>query len=149
MKKVLLALFVLVASSVLASAQIAPGRAPLPENNQDILYQNGQYVELLAQQNKLLQSRKIAKIVSLTGAGVAAIGSATTVFSALLNYDPEVGGEIEVSPAGSILTSVGSIAMAVGGIWLLVNDFKLINSQKRINENLILRYGPTGVALQF
>ena len=97
----------------------------------------------------MLQSRKIAKIVSLTGAGVAAIGSATTVFSALLNYDPEVGGEIEVSPAGSILTSVGSIAMAVGGIWLLVNDFKLINSQKRINENLILRYGPTGVALQF
>ena len=145
MKKIFVAILFLLASSLLAKAQIAPGRSPGSVLPPEVLAQNTQYVDLLSYQNHLLKNRKTALIVSLAGAGVGVIGSMVTVAS----IDASGGTYTIDSPVGSALMGIGSIAVTTGGIWLLINEFKLIDSQKRINEHLILRYGPDGVRLQF
>ena len=101
---------------------------------------NTQHSLLLDNQNKLLKNRKIATIISLAGGGIGAIG-ATMVSVA------SVQGQ--ASPSGTALYLVGGAATAVGGVWLIVNEFKLINNQTQINDHLKLRLTSSGVALEF
>ena len=56
---------------------------------------------------------------------------------------------VDVPVAATVGIVAGELAFLTGGIWMIVNEFKMVNSQRKINDHLILRYGPNGVALQF
>ena len=85
-------------------------------------------ISLLTRENNLLQRRKTALTISLVGLGTTAIGTAV-----------EAPG----------LVVLGGAATLVGGVWLIVNEFKLINVQQQINKKLILQINPNGVILRF
>ena len=85
-------------------------------------------ISLLTRENNLLQRRKTALTISLVGLGTTAFGTAV-----------EAPG----------LVVLGGAATLVGGVWLIVNEFKLINVQQQINKKLILQINPNGVALRF
>ena len=55
---------------------------------------------------------------------------------------------VDVPVAATVGIVAGELAFLTGGIWMIVNEFKMVNSQRKINDHLILRYGPNGVALQ-
>lgn len=101
---------------------------------------NTRYTMLLEDQNSLLKQRKTAIIMSLAGSVVGGLGSAIVTTSA------ENG---ESSPVGTVMAITGGACTLAGGVWLLMNEFQLINSQKAINNHLRLRYSPTGVVLEF
>ena len=101
---------------------------------------NTRYTMLLEDQNSLLKQRKTAIIMSLAGSVVGGLGSAIVTTSA------ENG---ESSPVGTVMAITGGACTLAGGVWLLMNEFQLINSQKAINDHLRLRYSPTGVVLEF
>lgn len=101
---------------------------------------NTRYTMLLEDQNSLLKQRKTAIIMSLAGGVVGGLGSAIVTTSA------ENG---ESSPVGTVMAITGGACTLAGGVWLLMNEFQLINSQKAINNHLRLRYSPTGIALEF
>ncbi len=97
---------------------------------------NWQYVDLLKRQNTLLSERTTAICLSLGGSFLVGVASS-----------------LENTGASSDLVNVfgytGAVMGLVGGVWMLVNEFQLIQSRKKINNHLILRYGPNGIALQF
>lgn len=142
MKKILVIFALLLISIPKMSAQVRPeSQKDMPgfATAQEIDWTT-RYSLLLDNQNKLLQNRKIATIVGLAGGFVGGIGSTMISVSAT---------EGEASPAGTAMVLVGGTAAAVGGVWLLVNEFKLINNQRQINDHLKLRLTPGGVALEF
>lgn len=140
MKKIIFLAIAVVLSTTLTSAQtIKKGQLSNQQGpvvgqvlTEDDIW-NYNEVELLDFQNKLLNRRKTALIISLCGAGITGIGAA-------------IGPN---SDAGAGIATVGSIAVLTGGIWYVVNEFKLINSQKRLNEHMRLKCTPTSIALEF
>ena len=150
MKKVLFALAVLMASALVANAQIAPGREFKEVLPPEVLAQNTQYVDLLAYQNHLLKNRKTALIVSLSGIGTVTVSTIIGFAGALYSYNSNTGGvDIQFPVYATAGQLAGSVAATTGAVWYLVNEFKMINAQKKINNHLILRYGPDGVKLMF
>jgi len=142
MKKLIIAIVVLLASVGMANAQ---ERVPVKHqpgfNNPGAVSLNTDYAYLLNNQNRLLQNRKVALTLSIAGGAVAGIGSSVLQMAMM---------EEDGNPTpGAIITAVGGTCALVGGIWTMINEFKLIESQKKINDNLLLRFGPGGVALQF
>ncbi len=85
-------------------------------------------ISLLTRENNLLKSRKTALTISLIGIGVTTLGTAVE---------------------GPGLVVLGGAATLVGGVWLIVNEYKLINVQQQINKKLILQINPNGVVLKF
>ena len=148
MKKVLLALVALVASAVLSNAQIAPGRGM--NRSAEVTALNTQYADLLSYQNHLLKNRKTAMIVTLSGLGVCVTSGVLGVAGVTFQYNSRGDVEmVDVPVAATVGIVAGELAFLTGGIWMIVNEFKMVNSQRKINDHLILRYGPNGVALQF
>ena len=141
MKRFVLILVTVIASTTLMDAQIQWGNGSRRDRNATELnqYQSGQYVEILNRQNRLLTNRKIATCISLGGSALYLIGMNVATMDA----------REKPSNTGYYLAGAGALAAAGGGIWLLVNEFCLINSQKKINNHLIVRYSPGGIALVF
>ena len=141
MKRLVLILVTVIASTTLMDAQIHWGNGSRRDRNATELnqYQSGLYVEMLNRQNRLLTNRKIASCISLGGSALYLIGMNVATMDT----------REKPSNTGYYLAGAGALAAAGGGIWLLVNEFCLINSQKRINNHLIVRYSPGGIALVF
>ena len=141
MKRLVLILVTVIASTTLMDAQIQWGNGSRRDRNATELnqYQSGLYVEMLNRQNRLLTNRKIASCISLGGSALYLIGMNVATMDT----------REKPSNTGYYLAGAGAVAAAGGGIWLLVNEFCLINSQKRINNHLIVRYSPGGIALVF
>ena len=141
MKRFVLILVTVIASTTLMDAQIQWGNGSRRDRNATELnqYQSGLYVEMLNRQNRLLTNRKIASCISLGGSALYLIGMNVATMDT----------REKPSNTGYYLAGAGAVAAAGGGIWLLVNEFCLINSQKKINNHLIVRYSPGGIALVF
>ena len=141
MKRFVLILVTVIASTTLMDAQVQWGNGSRRDRNATELnqYQCGLYVEMLNRQNRLLTNRKIASCISLGGSALYLIGMNVATMDT----------REKPSNTGYYLAGAGAVAAAGGGIWLLVNEFCLINSQKRINNHLIVRYSPGGIALVF
>ena len=137
MKRFVLILVTVIASTTLMDAQVQWGNGFRRDRNATEL--SGQYVEMLNRQNRLLTNRKIASCISLGGSALYLIGMNVATMDA----------REKPSNTGYYLAGAGALAAAGGGIWLLVNEFCLINSQKKINNHLIVRYSPGGIALVF
>ena len=150
MKKILLAIVMFALFAPVMSAQVRPG-APSPGTSgldtqhswpdftsaADIDWAN-RYTILLEDQNSLLQQRKAATILTLAGGLVGGLGA--------VMVQNTTGA---VSPGMTIMCVTGGVAAFSGSIWLLVNGFQMINNEKKINDHLILRCTPGGVALEF
>ena len=136
MKRILLS-FVVLLISVSALAQIKPSTPQVSNGTNSISALDYSQYTLLTQENKLLKNRKTALIVSTVGFGSMIIGETMT-------YN---GGEL--TDSGNVFVGLGGIATLVGGIWLVVNEFKLINVQQQINKNLMLQINPNGLVLRF
>ena len=137
MKRLVLILVTVIASTTLMDAQVQWGNGFRRDRNATEL--SGQYVEMLNRQNRLLTNRKIASCISLGGSALYLIGMNVATMDT----------REKPSNTGYYLAGAGAVAAAGGGIWLLVNEFCLINSQKKINNHLIVRYSPGGIALVF
>ena len=142
MKRLSLFLLLVAFSAAVSNAQIRPDAVkPISENE---VYWNSEYANLLNQQNARLDSRRTAMTVSLAGAGLAVVGTFVGVATAEVN-----DGNATLGLPGVAIMAVGELTTAVGGVWFLINEFNMIKAQKRLNEHLLLKYGPTGVALSF
>lgn len=142
MKKLILFIVVLLASATFANAQVRPDAMPAGHgpNPAEIAAMNTQYVTLLAEQNKLLSRRYSALMVTVAGGCLYEAGS--------ILYSVKVASEQDPS-TGTAFAAVGAITMLAGGVWTLINETNLIVNQKKINEHLMLRYSPSGIALEF
>lgn len=99
-------------------------------------------LDLLSYKNTLLTQRKVALIITLSGSTVGVVG-ASMMFLGMT--DPsDVMSEI-----GKGIMIGGGIVAAAGGIWCVINEFNLMNCERKINDALTLRFGPTGIAIQF
>ena len=149
MRNCILSFLIILASSVLAKAQIAP-RQSLGQGF-DVISQDVQYIDRLSVQNRLLNNRKIAQIISLSGVGISIVSGVLCVEGAIYEVNPRTGenqlAKIPVAPLVGV--AVGEAITLTGTIWLVVNEFKMINAQKKINDHLILRYSPDGIKLMF
>ena len=149
MRKCILSVLIILASSVLAKAQIASGQSLGP--GVDVVSQDVQYIDRLSVQNHLLNNRKAAQIVSLSGVGISIVSGILCLEGCVYEVNPRTGEnqltKIPVAPLVGI--AVGEAITLTGAIWLVVNEFKMIDAQKKINEQLILRYSPTGIKLMF
>lgn len=58
-------------------------------------------------------------------------------------------GRGNITNAGGVIGSIGLVTTVGAGAWLIVNEFQLISTRRKINEKMVLRVTPTGVALQF
>ena len=132
MKRIILS-FVVLLISVSALAQIKPSTPKVSNGTDSISALDYSQYALLTQENKLLNNRKTALIVSSIGFGSVILGE--TVLS---------NGDLT-----DVFVGLGGIATLVGGIWLVVNDFKLINVRQQINKNLMLQINPNGLVLTF
>ena len=142
MKKIF-AILVFFAIAITAVAQV-PNKENLPErpvtftdSDQAVAFEQFAFSELLKRENCLLKQRSIATIITLSG------GVVTTVGMVLRD------GRGNITNAGAVIGSIGLVTTAGAGVWLIVNEFQLISTRRKINEKMVLRVTPTGVALQF
>ena len=142
MKKIF-TILVFFAIAITAVAQV-PHKESLPDrpvtftgSDQAVAFEQFEFSELLKRENSLLKQRTIATIITLSG------GVVTTVGMALRD---ERGN---ITNTGAVLGSIGLLSTTGAGVWLIVNEFQLISTRRKINEKMILRVTPAGVALQF
>ena len=142
MKKIF-AILVFFAIAITAVAQV-PNKENLLEHpvtftdsDQAVAFEQFAFSELLKRENTLLKQRSIATIITLSG------GVVTTVGMVLRD------NRGNVTNAGAVIGSIGLVTTAGAGAWLIVNEFQLISTRRKINEKMVLRVTPTGVALQF
>ena len=142
MKKIF-AILVFFAIAITAVAQV-PNKENLLEHpvtftdsDQAVAFEQFAFSELLKRENTLLKQRTIATIITLSG------GVVTTVGMVLRD------GRGNITNAGAVLGSIGLVTTAGAGVWLIVNEFQLISTRRKINEKMVLRVTPAGVALQF
>ena len=114
-------------------ASAAPGATSLS---------NSEYLTLLQEQNKLLNNRRIETIVAVSGIGTVGVGGLIAFVGAVADADGLMG----VGLTGVVLGGVTTIGSAV---FLGINGTKLLENQTKINNNLILKINPSGLALQF
>ena len=50
---------------------------------------------------------------------------------------------------GTVFALTGIVSGMVGGTWLLVNEYNLISTRKKINEHTIMQITPAGVTISF
>ena len=137
MKKVFIIIIALCVFAVSSRAQVAVPSVPNQAAQANIPVQEYEYVTLLREQNKLLKSFKYSIVAELAGVVAVSFGAEMT---------DEYGN---LTSSGTVLVGAGLAVATVGSIWFLIDSFKLINSQRRINEHLIMKTIPGGVALQF
>ena len=131
-------IFILIAlfSCTLASGQVMPGQV-LPDSKMTISASDYEYYVLLGKQKDLLQKRKYAIVTTLAGSALISVGSVMT----------DDTGHLTESGAATVV--IGELASLVGGIWWIVNEFKVINIQQEIDRKLMLELNPNGLILRF
>ncbi len=141
MKKIIITLIALTVAVLSASAQKATTKtAAAPQTTSAALStQDLNYVNLLNKQNKLLNQRQTALIIGLSGSAFA-----SACYTTLYLIDSKALQEVF-----GIGLYVGAATALAGGVWGIVNEFQLINNKRKINDNLILKVNPNGIALQF
>ena len=100
-------------------------------------FQNAEINKLLEQENRLLTHRSTATIVSLSGSVVTTIGISIRNSNGTINN------------AGQIIATIGAFTTAGAAIWLLVNEFKLISTRRKINSYMQIVLFPTGLKVEF
>lgn len=137
MKKLILTLAVI----VLAVSAFAQENTNVPSSESFTpsftTYQAYEFNSALQKENILLDRRTYALITFIAGDVLMYIGT---------NITDENG---YVTDGGVRLALVGGVATITGAVWLIVNEFKLIETRKKINNNLMLSVSPTGVRLNF
>ena len=140
MKKLII-LLALCLGAYTAHAQMAPMYTDFATTAETSLqapaveFSNGAYLQLMQEQNKLLKRRNIGTIVAVSGIGVIALGGISA-------FAIDDGLGLSIVALGGV-TTIGS------AIYLGINGMKLLNNQTEINNNLILKINPSGLALQF
>lgn len=142
MKKLLLILVGLLVAVISASAQYIDGSVPTDSNEQAAFLQNVNYIQLLNKENKQLNNRAIA--LSLTVGGVALLEIASSSMTEQYN-----DGSTGFTKMGTVFALTGIVSGMVGGTWLLVNEYNLISTRKKINEHTIMQLTPAGVTISF
>lgn len=146
MKKYIISILALCAIATAAAAQIPiqdnlAGKhvvvTGFPEDNQVKNYDLYEFNGLLERENSLLGQRRIATIISLSGSVVTSVG---------LSLRDQNN---RITQTGTVISSVGLLATLGSGVWLIVNEFQLISTRRKINEKTQLRVTPTGVSLHF
>ena len=146
MKKYIISILALCAIATAAAAQIPiqdnlAGKPAVvtgfPEDNQVKNYDLYEFNGLLERENSLLGQRRIATIISLSGSVVTSVG---------LSLRDQNN---RITQTGTVIGSVGLLATLGSGVWLIVNEFQLISTRRKINEKTLLRVTPTGVSLHF
>lgn len=142
MKKIILAIAIMLASASIAKAQYINDaktaeavQAGAPVAFDEATW-NAQHASLVSLQNHYLKSRKIGLIIAVSGSATMALSESM--------FQMTEGNEAFV-----YLALGGALATITGGIWLLDNEFKMIKTQKMINNHLNLKLSPGGVAIQF
>jgi peptidoglycan/LPS O-acetylase OafA/YrhL len=139
MKK-LIVLLALCLAAYTAHAQMAPMYTDFATTAETTLqapaveFSNGAYLQLLQEQNKLLNRRNVGTIVAVSGIGTLALGVAAIVIDDGLGFS---------------IIALGGVTTIGSAIYLGINGMKLLNNQTQINNNLILKINPSGLALQF
>ena len=145
MKRIILTLAIIAVSAGVANAQVRPdAERPMggPEGP-GFCMPDTEYVQLLTDQNQLLGRIRTSIYISLAGSLVPGVCEGIYEVKKQANPDYTIGGGLL---AGVI---VGEAAIITGGVMLLVNELKLIKNQRQINDHLILRATPGGLALEF
>ena len=148
MKKFVIIFLSFIAASVVASAQMPQRMDPSDSlaftrhaatGGQDIMFRRNTVAldQLLSQENEQLSQRTIAMILSLSGGAVTAVGAAQM---------DEYG---YLTPTGKAFAAVGLITASVGEVWLIVNEFQLISTRKKINHYTQLRLTPNCLKYSF
>lgn len=142
MKKIF-AILVFFAIAITAVAQV-PNKENLldhpvtfTDSDQAVAFEQFAFSELLKRENTLLKQRTIATIITLSGGAVTTVGMALRDNRGI------------ITNAGAVIGSIGLVTTVGAGVWLIVNEFQLISTRRKINEKMVLRVTPTGVALQF
>ena len=142
MKKII-TILVFFAIAITAVAQV-PHKESLPDrpvtftdSDQAVAFEQFEFSELLKRENSLLKQRSIATIITLSGSVVTSVG---------MVLRDERGN---ITNTGAVLGSIGLLSTTGAGVWLIVNEFQLISTRRKINEKMVLRVTPAGVALQF
>ena len=147
MKK-LIVLLALCLAAYTAHAQMAPMYTDFATTAETSLqapaveFSNGAYLQLLQEQNILLKKRNVGTIVAVSGIGTVSLGGLLAFSGAIFNADFLTG-------TGLTVLSLGAVATFGSAIYLGINGLKLLENQTQINNNLILKINPSGLALQF
>ena len=147
MKK-LIVLLALCLAAYTAHAQMAPVYTDFATTAETTLQapaaelSNGAYLQLLQEQNKLLKRRNIGTIVAVSGIGTLGLGGVMTVSGAIFDADA-------LESIGISFIALGGVATIGSAVYLGINGTKLLNNQMQINDNLILKINPSGLALAF
>lgn len=147
MKK-LIVLLALCIAAYTAHAQMAPvytdfaSAAEISLQAPAAEFSNSAYLQLLQDQNKLLKNRKIGTIVAVSGIGTVGFGGVMALTGAIFDADGLTG-------FGVACIGLGGVATVGSAIYLGLNGTKLLDNQRQINDNLILKINPSGLALQF
>lgn len=88
-------------------------------------------------ENDLLSKRKAALWTTIGGITAVELGAL---------FVNDTGN---ITDEGAVFVVAGGIAALAGGIWLVVNEFKLINTRTKINEKMILTVSPNGIKINF
>ncbi len=146
MKKFIISILALCAVATVAAAQSPINENPAeksagitmpPEGVQTGAFDQFEFMNLLERENSLLEQRRNATILSLIGSVMTSVG--------LSIRDQNK----QMIPEGIAIGSVGLLATLGSGVWLIVNEFQLISTRRKINEKTLLRVTPTGVSLRF
>lgn len=147
MKK-LIVLLALCLAAYTAHAQMAPMYTDFATTTETSLqapaveFSNGAYLQLLQEQNILLKKRNVGTIVAVSGIGTVSLGGLLAFSGAIFDADFLTG-------TGLTVLSLGAVATFGSAIYLGINGLKLLENQTQINNNLILKINPSGLALQF
>lgn len=147
MKK-LIVLLALCLAAYTAQAQMAPAYVDFATTTETSLqapgatFSNSEYLQLLQDQNILLKKRNVGTIVAVSGIGTVAVGGVLAFSGAIFDADFLTG-------TGLTVLSLGAVATFGSAIYLGINGLKLLENQTQINNNLILKINPSGLALQF
>ena len=147
MKK-LIVLLALCLAAYTAHAQMAPVYTDFAATAETSLqapaaeFSNGAYLKLLQEQNTLLKRRNIGTIVAVSGIGTLGLGGVVAFSGAITDVDP-------ITTFGVILIGLGGVTTVGSAVYLGINGMKLLENQQKINDNLILKINPSGLALQF
>ena len=139
MKKILVTLIVLTVAVLSASAQKAVTKTAAAAPSVTLSPQDLDYLGLLNKQNQLLKQRQTALIIGLSGSAFA-----SACYTTLRYIDGKA-----LQQVFGIGFYVGAATALAGGVWGIVNEVQLINNKRKINDNLILKVNPNGIALQF
>ena len=99
--------------------------------------QNVEINNLLERENRLLSQRNAALITTLSASAVS------TVFLSFRD------SRNQIPTACQVIGTTGAIISMASAVWLVVNEFQLISTRKKINSSMQVRLFPNGLKIEF